>query len=202
MKQSSNSRRSRGRNNGGKRQGNRNGNFDSNGPDGRIRGNASQVHEKYLSLARDALASDDWISSENYSQHAEHFYRIIAHNAEIQANNDKTNPTESSSNSLEQANVNEKTSSLDQNEKNNTPRRNNRNNNRSRVIKSEEVEKNNITDNNQPRVSKKVETTSVTQNDINHEHEVKETESLSGTSDAVTTDNPNDTDDAAKNILA
>ena len=202
MKQSSNSRRSRGRNNGGKRPGNRNGNFDSNGPDGRIRGNASQVHEKYLSLARDALASDDRISSENYSQHAEHFYRIIAHNAEIQANNDKTSSNESSDNTSERTNVNEKTSSLDQNEKNNAPRRNNRNNNRNRVLKSKKVEKDNITDKNQPRIPEEVETTSVTQNDINHEHVVEKTASLSSTSDAGTTDNPNDTDDSAKNILA
>ena len=64
-----------------------------------------------------------------------------------------------------------------------------------------QVEKSNITNNNQPRVSKEVEKTSVIQNDINNEHVVEETASLSGTSDAVTTDNPNDTDDAAKNIL-
>jgi hypothetical protein len=52
--------------------------FDSNGPDVRIRGNAYQVHEKYLQLARDAQSSGDRVAAENYFQHAEHYYRIIA----------------------------------------------------------------------------------------------------------------------------
>jgi hypothetical protein len=51
--------------------------FDSNGPDVRIRGNAFQVHEKYLALARDAQSSGDRIAAENYMQHAEHYFRII-----------------------------------------------------------------------------------------------------------------------------
>ena len=92
MKQTSNSRRSRGRDN-GKRQGNRNSNYDSGGPGGRIRGNASQVHEKYLTLARDALAADDRISSENYFQHAEHFYRILHANADGQKDSTKDGDT-------------------------------------------------------------------------------------------------------------
>ena len=75
MKQSSNSRRSRGRGV-GKRQP-KNSNFDSNGPEVRVRGSAQQVYEKYLTLARDALAVDDRIASENYFQHAEHYFRIL-----------------------------------------------------------------------------------------------------------------------------
>jgi hypothetical protein len=75
MKQSSNSRRSRGRGI-GKRQP-KNSNFDSNGPEVRVRGSAQQVYEKYLTLARDAMAVDDRISSENYFQHAEHYFRIL-----------------------------------------------------------------------------------------------------------------------------
>ncbi|MGE4352215.1 MAG: DUF4167 domain-containing protein [Bdellovibrionales bacterium] len=50
--------------------------FDSNGPDVRVRGNAWQVYEKYLSLARDASSSGDRVMAENYLQHAEHYYRI------------------------------------------------------------------------------------------------------------------------------
>ncbi|NIZ02655.1 DUF4167 domain-containing protein [Thalassospira lucentensis] len=50
-------------------------NFDSNGPDGRVRGNAQQVHEKYVSLAKDC--TDDPVLAENYYQHAEHYYRIL-----------------------------------------------------------------------------------------------------------------------------
>jgi len=91
MKQASNSRRSRGRGN-GKRQPNRNSNYDSGGTEGRIRGNASQVHEKYLALARDALSADDRIASENYYQHAEHFYRILHANTDGQVQKEDALP--------------------------------------------------------------------------------------------------------------
>ena len=52
--------------------------FDSNGPEVKIRGSASNVYEKYLQLARDANASGDRVMAENYLQHAEHYYRIMA----------------------------------------------------------------------------------------------------------------------------
>jgi hypothetical protein len=55
----------------------RHGNFDSSGPEGRIRGNASQVYEKYIGLARDATSAGDRIAAETYYQHAEHYYRIV-----------------------------------------------------------------------------------------------------------------------------
>lgn len=51
--------------------------FDSNGPDVRIRGNASQVYDKYMALARDAQVSGDRVKLESYLQHAEHYYRIM-----------------------------------------------------------------------------------------------------------------------------
>ena len=38
--------------------------------------NASKLVEKYNNLAREALSSGDKILSENYLQHADHFYRI------------------------------------------------------------------------------------------------------------------------------
>jgi hypothetical protein len=44
----------------------------------KIRGSASHVYEKYLQLARDANSSGDRIMAENYLQHAEHYYRIMA----------------------------------------------------------------------------------------------------------------------------
>jgi hypothetical protein len=59
--------------------------FDSNGPDVRIRGNAWQVFEKYQTLARDAASSGDRVMSENYLQHAEHYFRIIAQIQEAEA---------------------------------------------------------------------------------------------------------------------
>jgi len=52
--------------------------FESNGPDVKIRGNPSHIAEKYVQLARDAQASGDPIAAENYYQHAEHYYRVIA----------------------------------------------------------------------------------------------------------------------------
>lgn len=52
--------------------------FDSNGPEVKIRGTASHVYEKYLQLARDANASGDRVMAENYLQHAEHYFRIMA----------------------------------------------------------------------------------------------------------------------------
>nr|CAM74611.1 conserved hypothetical protein [Magnetospirillum gryphiswaldense MSR-1] len=51
--------------------------FDSNGPEGRIRGNAHQVMEKYLGLARDAASQGDRHAAENFYQHAEHYFRLI-----------------------------------------------------------------------------------------------------------------------------
>ncbi len=53
--------------------------YESNGPDVKIRGTASHIAEKYLQLARDAQSSSgDPVSAENYLQHAEHYFRLIA----------------------------------------------------------------------------------------------------------------------------
>lgn len=52
--------------------------YESNGPDVKIRGTAQHIAEKYSQLARDAQASGDPVAAENYFQHAEHYYRIIA----------------------------------------------------------------------------------------------------------------------------
>lgn len=52
--------------------------FESNGPDIKIRGTASHVAEKYVQLARDARSSGDPVAAENYYQHAEHYFRLIA----------------------------------------------------------------------------------------------------------------------------
>ena len=38
---------------------------------------AEKLHEKYNTLAKEALSSGDRILSENYFQHADHFTRII-----------------------------------------------------------------------------------------------------------------------------
>lgn len=51
----------------------------------KIRGTAAQVAEKYVALARDATASGDVITAENYLQHAEHYTRIILAAQQAQA---------------------------------------------------------------------------------------------------------------------
>ncbi|MGO9360654.1 MAG: DUF4167 domain-containing protein [Xanthobacteraceae bacterium] len=52
--------------------------YDSNGPDIKIRGTAAHIAEKYLQLARDSQSSGDPVAAENYYQHAEHYFRLIA----------------------------------------------------------------------------------------------------------------------------
>ncbi len=52
--------------------------YESNGGDVKIRGTALHIAEKYVQLARDAHSSGDRVAAENYLQHAEHYYRIVA----------------------------------------------------------------------------------------------------------------------------
>ena len=52
--------------------------YESNGPDVKIRGTAQHIADKYAQLARDAQSSGDPVAAENYFQHAEHYYRMIA----------------------------------------------------------------------------------------------------------------------------
>jgi len=51
--------------------------FDSNGPNVKIRGNAYQVFERYVALAREAQTSGDRVAAENLYQHAEHYFRMM-----------------------------------------------------------------------------------------------------------------------------
>jgi hypothetical protein len=92
MRPQQQNRRMRGRNNNGGGGGNNNNNnnnnrkgpnpltrnYESNGPDVKIRGSAQQIAEKYTTLARDSHSSGDRVMAENYLQHAEHYNRIIA----------------------------------------------------------------------------------------------------------------------------
>lgn len=81
-------KRSRGRNNGNNphhnrpRMPHRIQTFDSNGPNVKIRGNAYQVFERYVALAREAAASGDRIAAENLYQHAEHYFRVMNANGD------------------------------------------------------------------------------------------------------------------------
>ena len=79
-------KRQRGR---GRKSGNpANRSYESNGPEVKIRGNASQIYDKYLQLARDATSAGDRVRAENLYQHAEHYYRIV------QANQPKRDPNQ------------------------------------------------------------------------------------------------------------
>ena len=51
--------------------------YESNGPDVKVRGTATHIADKYMSLARDAQSSGDFVAAENYLQHAEHYNRIV-----------------------------------------------------------------------------------------------------------------------------
>ena len=83
----------RGRGNNGRKNSNpRSGNFESNGPEVKVRGNAQQVVEKYLALARDATLTDDRVAAENYFQHAEHYYRLMTASGEGSEKSEKEMP--------------------------------------------------------------------------------------------------------------
>lgn len=82
MKHNTNLRRGRNRGNGKRYVPIRNQTFESTGPDGKIRGTAQQVFERYLALGRDASSSGDPVAAESYFQHAEHYFRML-HAAEL-----------------------------------------------------------------------------------------------------------------------
>lgn len=70
--------RGRNRNTGNKpQQHNANRAYDSNGPEGKVRGTAQSIFEKYQQLARDATTGGDRVLAENFLQHAEHYFRLI-----------------------------------------------------------------------------------------------------------------------------
>ena len=82
MRQPQNAKRGRGRGRrgngggGGNHVPNRNTSYESNGPDVKLRGNAQQLHEKYIALAHDASSSGERIAAEGYSQFADHYFRL------------------------------------------------------------------------------------------------------------------------------
>lgn len=83
MKQNNNNRRARGRGprkphgmgGGGHNKGQ---GYEGGGQELRVRGNAYQVLEKYLQLARDAGSAGDRVAAENFLQHADHYYRVLS----------------------------------------------------------------------------------------------------------------------------
>ena len=81
--------RGRNRSNSSKRSPGRSNMHDSQS--GRNRGNAQQLLDKYLSLARDSLSQGDRVAAENFFQHADHFQRIITEKNEKLENRRRSN---------------------------------------------------------------------------------------------------------------
>ena len=71
-----------------------NDNFQRRSP-GRNNHNASNLITKYNDLAREALANEDKILSENYLQHADHFTRVQNEQESNRAARINTSPVES-----------------------------------------------------------------------------------------------------------
>jgi len=84
-------RHSRSRNNTGRRNSNSPNNPYDNNKDNKIKGNAIQVHERYQSMARDAISSGDIVKAEYYFQHAEHYHRIHKLALDLQQEKQKQN---------------------------------------------------------------------------------------------------------------
>ena len=66
-------------------------NSESNGPSIKVRGSSKQIYEKYLSLARDARSSGDTVLQESYSQHAEHYARLLLESGKFEKNDNSSN---------------------------------------------------------------------------------------------------------------
>ena len=60
---------------------------------GRNNHNAPKLIEKYNEMAREALANEDRVLSENYFQHADHFMRVQNEQEDIRMARVKTAPT-------------------------------------------------------------------------------------------------------------
>ena len=106
--------------------------LDSSGPDTRQRGTASQLNEKYSTLALDATASDDRILAESFRQFADHYYRL---NQEIELNNEAR---ENKINAEKEINENNHNNDLDTTVEEKTP--NNRTPRRKRGFQAKEKE--------------------------------------------------------------
>ena len=81
---------------------------------GRNNYNASKLIEKYNDLAREALANEDKILSENYFQHADHFTRILSE----QSKNRLTKPNNVEVEVVASMNIDEKKEKSNESEEN------------------------------------------------------------------------------------
>ena len=129
MRQGPNKNRMRGRGHGRKSGNSRNQSFESNGPDVKVRGNAQQVVEKYLTLARDASSAGDRINAESYYQFAEHYYRVMTAANELQRQQQQKHSEADNENSSDgEVSTKVEASENDGNSRNGRHRRNGRGN--------------------------------------------------------------------------
>lgn len=77
----------------------------------RLKGNISQLHDKYSKLAKEYAASGDRIQSEYYWQFVDHYSRTLAEN-DIRTN---TNNEQNTSTNEEESSSDEKNQSLSEN---------------------------------------------------------------------------------------
>ena len=68
--------------------------LESNGPEVKIRGTAAQIYDKYMQYARDAQTSGDRVKAENFLQHAEHYYRLMAQHAPAKPRHEREEETD------------------------------------------------------------------------------------------------------------
>ncbi|MGI9462184.1 MAG: DUF4167 domain-containing protein [Alphaproteobacteria bacterium] len=63
--------------------------WDSNGPLGRVRGNAMQIMDKYIILAKEATSDGDRVLAEACLQYAEHYQRMVSeHQGQFKSSDD------------------------------------------------------------------------------------------------------------------
>lgn len=77
--------------------------FDSQGPEGKIRGTAHQIFEKYMSLARDANLSGDRVAAESFYQFADHYFRLMTPENENEGNTWRDDTPRSSKRTFQQS---------------------------------------------------------------------------------------------------
>ena len=76
----------------------------------RPRKNYGALREKYLNQARDALSSGDRVLAENYFQHADHYYRMMAEENERRAQWQQANQPAESTQEVQSDNADENAS--------------------------------------------------------------------------------------------
>ena len=52
--------------------------IDSHGPDGKVRGNAQQIIDRYTASGKEALREGDFVLAESFFQHADHYRRLLS----------------------------------------------------------------------------------------------------------------------------